>query len=740
MAQRLWSSLHGREERRSGQEARGPPGRELGRDERPVRRDRCPLPGEPGRVNLGRVTTPPTGLRERRIDLAVRWWPGWVVANLLVFGAALRRQLEVVDDPCDRCVSVFRLDAVQQRALVDAGGSVDQYRFLVAVVIVGFAAVAGWLGWILVRRSHPEVLPVALGYLLVSVAATRWIEDAATLNTGVFAPLARLVLIANALAIPVLFAIFPDGEWRPRWSRWVVAGIGTWATATYLSPMADQLARGMDPVAAIDATVFLAGVALSFGWQVARYRVSDESDRRSIRWVVAALGVVLVVFVPLVLAVRSDVRTDPRWHVLSVGIAVAAFALLLGVIAMAVVRGRLWDVDVAVNRLIVYGGLTLSILVAYGAVVAVISRTATVGVSPGALAAALVVALAVQPLRSRLQRLAEQLLYGSEPPTTELFGPIGQVGVADPGAILTSTAGLIATSLRVSWVSLALEVDGAEPFVAIVGQPVDGAPTLEHPLRVDGLDVGRLVVGVRRGQRRFTRRDRQLVSAVAGQAALTAAMMRLAVALQRSRAAIVSAQEDERRRLRQELHDELGPTLASIGHRLEQVLDSLPNVAGSSASIISAANDDVHQAFDEVRRLARGLRPTILDRLNLDGALEAMAVDLGLDFRTCGEAPDDLAPAVEVAFYRIGAEALVNAKHHGAARTVRLTVTTEKHLVMMSIEDDGVGLPIPAAEGVGMQSMRDRAEELGGTLTIGPGSTLGGVKVTATIPGGAVLA
>lgn len=689
--------------------------------------------GEPVEVTARR-----TASSGRCIEVAVRCWPAWVVLNVAVFGVALRRQVEVIDDPCDRCVSVFRLDAPQRRALVDAGGSLGQYRLLIAVVVVGFAAIAGWLAWMLVRRSHAEVLPVALGYLLVAVAATRWIEDSATLDTGWISPLARLVLVANYVAVPVLFAIFPDGEWRPRWSRWAVAAIAGWAAAVYLTPLADELAHGQDPVAGIDAAVFLVAVVASFGWQVARYFSSDAVDRRSIRWVMVVLGVVLVVFVPLVVAVRSDAHTDPRWHVLSVAFAVAALALLLGVVALAVVRQHLWDVDVAASRAIVYGGLTLSLLVAYGVVVVVISRTTAIDASPGALAAALGLALAVQPLRGRLQRLAERLLYGTEPPAAELFGPIGEVGVADPAAILTSTARVIATSLRVSWVSLSVEADNADPFIATVGEPVAGAPILEQSLHVDATEVGRLAVGIRRGQRRFTRRDRQVVAAVAAQAAATAALVRLALALQRSRTVLISAQEEERRRIRQELHDDLGPMLAGISHRLEKVRSDLPDSVAGPAAAIAQVHDDVHMAFDEVRRLARGLRPTVLDSLGLTGSIEAMASDLDLDLQIIGEVPGDLAPAIEVAIYRIGIESLVNAVHHGGARTVRLTLSLDGPCVVVTIEDDGCGLPEPGGGGwgVGMASMQERAEELGGRATFGRGLKLGGALVTASIPRG----
>lgn len=326
---------------------------------------------------------PSEPIAARPLALAIRWWPAWVALNAVVFALALRRQLEVIDEPCSRCVTVFRLDTEQQRALVDAGGSLGEYRALVAGVIVAFGLIAGWLAWMLVRRSRPQVAPVTIGFLFVSVAAIRWTEDAATLDTGWLSPLARIVLIANATAIPILFAIFPDGRWRPRWSRPAVVAFGAWYAGVYLSPLADEVAYGRDPVAGIDALVFLSSLVASFGWQVARYRTSDEGDRRAIRSVVVVLAVVLVVFVPLVVGVRASGDGDPRWHVLRVAFAIAALALLLGAIALAVVREHLWDIDVAVSRAIVYGGLTLSVLMAYGVVVAVVSRSASVEVPPG---------------------------------------------------------------------------------------------------------------------------------------------------------------------------------------------------------------------------------------------------------------------------------------------------------------------------------------------------------------------
>ena len=662
---------------------------------------------------------------------ARRWWPAWLALHLVVLGFGLLSQLDLVTDPCKGCPSVFRLSEPQRSALERAGGTVDQFRLLVALVVLAFALGTYWLAAVLVTRSRQETLPILLGYLLVPLGTWRWIEDASLLEV----PLAlaipmRVAAFGNYVAFFVLFAVFPDGKWTPRWARWAVGAIGAWAAAVFLTPLVEDLATGRDPVASIDAVVFLGGLVLVLIWQFRRYRSGDSRVRGAIRWVATALAGVLVVFVPLVLVVRTGADADPRIHAASIGLAVLAFYLVVCAVAVAVVRHRLWDVDVIVNRMVVYGGLTLFILAIYALLVTLVSGPARSYSGALAVGGALAVASVLQPLRRRLQELADRLLFGEREPAV-LSEALAGASESDPIAILTATANAISYALKLPHVTLTVDRPVAMPLVAEAGEPRPDELTL--PIVGGSERNGYLGLALRRGQRRFTRADRRALAAVAVQAGATAAMVRLAFDLQRSRHALVTAREEERQRIRRDLHDGLGPTLAGVAHRLERLRTNVVHQPDLSEGLASSERD-VRRAFDDVRRLVRGLRPPVLDQLGLVGAIEATAENLGLGVTIAAAAPSKLPAAVEVAAYRIVSEALSNVARHAAVDRAQVTLAAVQGDLLVEVVDSGVGLPQDFRSGVGVQSMRERAAELGGTCKLGGGNGAGGTVVTARLP------
>ena len=263
-------------------------------------------------------------------------------------------------------------------------------------------------------------------------------------------------------------------------------------------------------------------------------------------------------------------------------------------------------------------------------------------------------------------------------------------------------------------------------------------PPLRLPLMHQGQAVGELLLAPRGSDETFSLADRRLMDDLARQAgvALFAAQQtwqaqQLAEDLQSARARLVTAREEERRRLRRELHDGLGPVLASLTLKVDAARDELAYDAAAAAEMLAGLKGDLQAAVEDVRRLAYDLRPPALDDLGLAASLCLLAeryqsASLAI---TC-DLPECLPPlpaAVEVAIYRITGEALTNVVRHAGARTctVRLAVADR---VELTISDDGRGLPADAATGVGLLSMRERAAELGGECAVistpGAGTTV----------------
>jgi signal transduction histidine kinase len=208
--------------------------------------------------------------------------------------------------------------------------------------------------------------------------------------------------------------------------------------------------------------------------------------------------------------------------------------------------------------------------------------------------------------------------------------------------------------------------------------------------------------------------------------------------LQRSRESLVSAREEERRRLRRDLHDGVGPQLAALMLELETASDLVSDNPEASA-LMAKLSERAREIASDVRRSVHALRPPALDELGLVGALREGAMQYGTaGLRVSVEDPEELShlpAAVEVACYRVAQEALANVVRHSRASncSIRIRLDEETGALSVEVEDDGRGIRENDRAGVGMSSMRERTEELGGTCTVKP-LTGGGTLVSALLP------
>lgn len=356
-------------------------------------------------------------------------------------------------------------------------------------------------------------------------------------------------------------------------------------------------------------------------------------------------------------------------------------------------------------------------------------------VTGNAVLAAVVVAIAFHPVRVRLQRLVDRALYGDRSdPVRALSGMGERLRAGDPGDGTASVLAAICDALRLP--SAAVVRDGQER--ARHGGTADTVEAV--PLVYRGERVGELLVGVRSGQRALDRTDRAALEVLAAPLAVAVRATELSDSLQRSRERIVAAREEERRRLRRDLHDGLGPALTGISFQADAAGNLLASDPARSAELLVALRAAATGAIDDVRRLVHDLRPPALDELGLVGALRRHADQLGSGTPAVDvHAPDDLPAlpaAVEVAAYRIGAEALNNAVRHAGAGHVELRISVADDLEL-DVRDDGSGGGA-WTPGVGLTSITERAAELGGSVRLTPGGD--GGRVVARLPLGAVAA
>jgi signal transduction histidine kinase len=281
--------------------------------------------------------------------------------------------------------------------------------------------------------------------------------------------------------------------------------------------------------------------------------------------------------------------------------------------------------------------------------------------------------------------------------------------------------------------------NGAVPKIAAsAGKPVE--MPLRLPLTYQGEPVGELLLGSRAPGESFGSADRRLLEALARQAGVAAHAVRLTSDLQRSRERLVAAREEERRRLRRDLHDGLGAQLAGLNVHagtLRRLIRSDPEAADG---LVVELREELRGAISDIRRLVYDLRPPALDDLGLVAALHQLAERYGSEgeqpLRVLVEGPGDLAhlpAAVEVAVYRIAQEALTNVVRHARAKGCVARLAVDEDVVVLEIVDDGVGIPDERSAGVGLSSMHERASELGGSCVV-QSVQEGGTQVLVRLP------
>lgn len=588
-----------------------------------------------------------------------------------------------------------------------------------------------------------STVPWALGLQITDIAsgAGFWLHAAAT---GLAYALFWCGALHFALVFPrpMPFADRPHRVFLVAYAApigaLIAAILGAWlATGRVQAALEAWLAaQGILEVAVIPAAIGFMGYSY--------WRLVDPVGRRQLRLVagaaaLAALSSLFLWFGPQLLIGTSVV---PRGAVALLGLPFPiAFAL-------AVSRYHLFDLDVLVNRSLVYGGLTAGVVATYAITVAAIG-----GFIPGnapfaiALLGAGAVAVVALPLRDRLQRWVNRFMYGDRDDPDGALRRLGRRLEAslDPLTVLSTLVQTVAESLRSPFVAIELLRDGDYHAEAAHGTvPVDGAverDLVRFPIVYRGQPIGRLVVCPRDAFDRFSAADERLVADLARQAGPAVEAVRLTADLRRSREALVTAREEERRRLRRDLHDELGPALAGSLMKLRAARNLLASDAGRSLELLDGLEGDVRGMIDEVRRITHNLRPPALDELGLLGVLrmQVAAFDGGSpdrEFHASMEAPDELPPlpaAVEVAGLRIALECLTNAARHSGASHAEVSLAMDGDALVIEVHDDGTGIPVDSRPGVGMSSMRERADELGGSVRVESPEGLG-TTVTARLP------
>jgi two-component system, NarL family, sensor kinase len=639
------------------------------------------------------------------------------------------------------------------------GNAVFAVPFLILLVVGAFLAwrrPANSVGWLL------GAMGAVFGFYLVT---HEWAIYALDTRPGSL-PAGRVAAwlavwtegLAFALA-PFVVAAFPTGRIiRPLLARLAkvarFAVVGTAVALAFTPRHLTGIGRGalripnpvgvgglrvpLEVLQTVSMFVLIVFVAAAVTDLADHFRHATGDERVQLRWVAAAVAVIPGTFA-IAIPLWAVGATHP-WAAVVIGVGVVGGLVAIAcALAVSVLKYRLYELGDYVRRAATQVVLTGLVAVGYFALVSLVGVAFGGSVTVASVVATAVVVVTFGPLRGRLQGGVDRLLFGRR---SDPYGVVASLGARleatlAPDGVLPAITESIATVLRL-------------PYVAVTVDQTDGAVTAQSgppPVRVTRLPLvyqherlGELVIGHRSGDESFSPAERELLENLSRQAAVAVHAVGPTEALRLARDHLVRGREEERRRLRRDLHDGVGPTLAGLALQLEALGDLIDPNCREGHAVIERLNGQLRHTVDDVRRLVQDLRPPAIDELGLLPALRHQAATLTgpgqnglrIDMDLPSQLPE-LPAAVEVAVFRVASEALTNVVRHAHASRCTLRLTAATAGVALEITDDGIGIDDDAVASIGLASMRDRASELGGTVTIEPAARHG-TRVQVHLP------
>ncbi len=559
-------------------------------------------------------------------------------------------------------------------------------------------------------------------------------------------------VLTNVLSVCFVL-LLPTGKFQPYWTKYYAyawIGISLLFLCFPDMPLNYMYGKTLHKYAPYSYVFLMLVYTVPTALLVYKFFFFPKSLRKQMRWIVIGLVAVLfaafseygfrilysINFFPL----NENGLVSHAWfHSYARPIlTVTGFNVFPVMICIALAKDNPWRTDPLVRRILLYTSLTVSVLLIYISIVGFLGWifNQQFGFLSSFLATG-VVAILFHPIQLALRQRINYMLYGrrDDPYTVLKELSLGMEDAVDTQTTLDNFCESTANVLKLPFMGIWLDEVGNRPIASFGKQA--NSDIINFPLSYESETLGLLRVSRRVAGEVFTQSELILLKTIAQHVSIICHNYLLAEALQNSREQIVRGREEERKRIRRDLHDGLGPTLASTALQLETARKLIYTKPEQGDTILKNLENKMSQTLTDVRTLVHDLYPSLIDQFGLVEALrqelESFESEaLKVTFSVTGEI-DDLGAATEVAVYRIVKEAVHNVHKHAQATRCEVNIDCSGEKLKVIIQDNGVGLKITETTGIGLQSICERTEELGGSFQIVDRASHG-LKLSVQLP------
>ncbi|WP_066315842.1 GAF domain-containing sensor histidine kinase [Bacillus sp. FJAT-29814] len=651
----------------------------------------------------------------------------FVAALILSFYSLLSRP-SLLSEICQNggCEETSQLTADMAKVLVQAEISISFYTYYKFALDLLTVIVFTVLAFFILARGSKTKMGMYTSVLMLYMG-TSFTVGTLPLTGDVWEwPVKFHQLIAWGLFIPFFF-LFPNGKPTPKWTLYLSFLWITTEIPYALFPNSFLNSQTWPPV--LSGIYFFGFLFACIFAQIFRYKKAATSiEKLQIKWFIFAL--ILFVGNIFISGLTGFLPEDSHPLFISIFffVTVATQALALCLIplsiAYAILKYRLWQIDLILSRTVTYISLTFIVVCFY---VLFVNGLGALFRDPNNLVISLVstgiIAVLFQPLTAYLQRGINRLIYGDRDEPLKILARLADQleGTLPIQRVLPTVLETTMQALKLPFIEITLKNGISHHLGTASG---DAAI---FPLLHQGDEIGLLKVGFRTVHEAFSKRDLRVLNHLAKQIGIAAHSVLINTELQKSREKLVSTREEERRRLRRDLHDGVGPSLAAQTIKVGVAKQLLYDNPKAAEELLSTLEEDLGHTLADIRHIIYNLRPPSLDDLGLLGAVREFAAQVkrpngvGNPFAiniTTNRSTFTLSAAVEVAAFRIIQEAVTNVIRHAQASSCRVEFQVGENGLKILIVDNGKGIAPNAKRGVGLSSMKERAEEVGGTCHI----------------------